>query len=401
MAEQWYFSKHGQRSGPVSDEQLKTLASTGELKPTDMIWKNGMASWTKAGQFKGLFSPTTPNPITPEKHPSNAGAESDALGILASAPHTESNPSDAPSVKRLASEGVQLAQQTLKRSKKALVETFGSAVGHTKTQAFVSLGHLIKHPFRLAFLTTLFVIASGMALGTLVAAFLFPVFVMGYIACIRATIAGNAMVIADFIGFMKHGWDSFWHLFMLLAAFFVTTATMIAPVVIVIALLTFTLGTAGSLIMDLSSHGPSTAQSHSFDQHNYAPSRSSGEPSKLLQSISEFFGQLLGLGFLLILLVVMIVMMTPLASSLILFFFLVQQVSAGDCNNDQRFGLVYRAFVKMLDTAKSNWKEVFISGLFCSCSFIGLLAIVSLFSALLAPIQAKAEGLCCRFLAVL
>jgi hypothetical protein len=318
---------------------------------------------------------------------SAASTTSDPLDFLnSSAPSSGANGLQATAVKRWASEGVHLAHEAVGRGTKALKQTFGDAVRHTKTQALVSFGHLVKHPLRLVFLTTLFIIVSGMTLGTLVAAVLFPVFVMGYIACVRATVAGEQMAMADFIGFMRHGWDSFWHLLMLLAAFFVTLAAMIAPVVIVMAVLGFTLGTVGSFIGEIGSHGErSSLTSHNYESDHFAPSSPrSGEPSKLMRAIGDFFGDLLALGLKLILLIVLAVILTPIAASLILFFFLVQEVAGNRSNVEQRFDLVYQAFVKMLETAKTYWKELFISGLFCSCCFMGIFLVVYLLSSLLA-----------------
>ena len=43
-----YYAQQGQRHGPVAEEQLKQLASSGQLKATDRAWKNGMAAWQAA-----------------------------------------------------------------------------------------------------------------------------------------------------------------------------------------------------------------------------------------------------------------------------------------------------------------------------------------------------------------
>lgn len=56
MADQWYYFRHGQQKGPVTEDQLRHLASFGQLKPTDFVWKEGMASWTAASEISGLFS---------------------------------------------------------------------------------------------------------------------------------------------------------------------------------------------------------------------------------------------------------------------------------------------------------------------------------------------------------
>ncbi len=48
MAEEWYYAKQGKQLGPVSTDYLTQLASSGQLQPTDLIWKEGMASWAPA-----------------------------------------------------------------------------------------------------------------------------------------------------------------------------------------------------------------------------------------------------------------------------------------------------------------------------------------------------------------
>ena len=55
MASNWYFARQGQQFGPVSSGQLKEMARTCQLLPTDMIWKQGMDSWVSAGSLPDLF----------------------------------------------------------------------------------------------------------------------------------------------------------------------------------------------------------------------------------------------------------------------------------------------------------------------------------------------------------
>jgi len=72
MADQWYYTQRGQRQGPVPVEELKQLASSTQLKPTDLVWKEGMAAWGPASSVEGLFSSPTedePPPIPPEDEP--------------------------------------------------------------------------------------------------------------------------------------------------------------------------------------------------------------------------------------------------------------------------------------------------------------------------------------------
>lgn len=52
----WYYNQGGQQRGPISDSQLKRLASGGQLRPADLIWKEGLAQWVPASKVKGLFA---------------------------------------------------------------------------------------------------------------------------------------------------------------------------------------------------------------------------------------------------------------------------------------------------------------------------------------------------------
>jgi GYF domain 2/Domain of unknown function (DUF4282) len=55
MADQWYFTKDGKRTGPVSISEIQKLASNKSLDPQDMVWKNGMAKWVPANSIPGIF----------------------------------------------------------------------------------------------------------------------------------------------------------------------------------------------------------------------------------------------------------------------------------------------------------------------------------------------------------
>ena len=69
MTHQWYYSKNDGQQGPVSAEQLKQLAASGDLQPTDLVWKEGMSQWTESRNIKGLLPPAratgsqTPPPV--------------------------------------------------------------------------------------------------------------------------------------------------------------------------------------------------------------------------------------------------------------------------------------------------------------------------------------------------
>jgi hypothetical protein len=61
---QWYYSRAGslEKFGPIDAQQLKRLASTGQLTPEDLVWTDGAKGWSPARKIKGLF-PDAPPPL--------------------------------------------------------------------------------------------------------------------------------------------------------------------------------------------------------------------------------------------------------------------------------------------------------------------------------------------------
>ena len=55
MADEWHVSVDGTQRGPLTSEQVRSLVSSGRLKPTDHIWKDGMTDWVAASTVRGLF----------------------------------------------------------------------------------------------------------------------------------------------------------------------------------------------------------------------------------------------------------------------------------------------------------------------------------------------------------
>ena len=53
---EWFYVENGREKGPITAGQLKELAASGQLRPDDLIWKDGLKGWKPAGQLKGLFS---------------------------------------------------------------------------------------------------------------------------------------------------------------------------------------------------------------------------------------------------------------------------------------------------------------------------------------------------------
>jgi hypothetical protein len=62
VADLWYYTRDGKAMDPVSEAELKKLAASGDLQPTDLVWKEGMPKWVRAGSAKELYGQERPEP---------------------------------------------------------------------------------------------------------------------------------------------------------------------------------------------------------------------------------------------------------------------------------------------------------------------------------------------------
>jgi len=61
---QWYYSKNSTQLGPVAQSELISKLASGEVAPSDLVWKDGMGDWIPAAQVSEL-RPTAAAPATP------------------------------------------------------------------------------------------------------------------------------------------------------------------------------------------------------------------------------------------------------------------------------------------------------------------------------------------------
>ncbi len=59
----WYYISNGEQIGPVNEENLKELASTGVITSSTQMWKEGMSAWKTAGELGIAVSPPPPPTI--------------------------------------------------------------------------------------------------------------------------------------------------------------------------------------------------------------------------------------------------------------------------------------------------------------------------------------------------
>lgn len=78
----WFFTREGERIGPVTLQDLRIRASQGELHPRqDLVWKQGMAEWKPAGEIGGLFERVAQPPPPPVEVRPAAPGEVNPYGI--------------------------------------------------------------------------------------------------------------------------------------------------------------------------------------------------------------------------------------------------------------------------------------------------------------------------------
>ena len=82
MSKNWHYATNGEKHGPVSAAQLKELATTGQLSPDDLVWREDMKEWRKASTVKGLF-PEQPRSAakSPPPPPVSSGQSDDSTSV--------------------------------------------------------------------------------------------------------------------------------------------------------------------------------------------------------------------------------------------------------------------------------------------------------------------------------
>ncbi len=89
MAQEWHYAKNGEKAGPLSYSDLEALAKSGELFPTDLVWKKGMSQWVQASEVKDLFEKDEYVAETPPLLPTERTLITQQLSALFKVPRNE------------------------------------------------------------------------------------------------------------------------------------------------------------------------------------------------------------------------------------------------------------------------------------------------------------------------
>lgn len=78
MANTWFVDRDGQERGPFTGQQLKAMATKGEVLPSDLVRRDDAKDWRLASSVKGLFEPVeVPKQAPPPVQPRQAASRSD------------------------------------------------------------------------------------------------------------------------------------------------------------------------------------------------------------------------------------------------------------------------------------------------------------------------------------
>lgn len=61
----WYWVENNERRGPVNDDALESLVSSGRVGPDTLVWREGFAAWTPWRQARPAPAPAPPPPAAP------------------------------------------------------------------------------------------------------------------------------------------------------------------------------------------------------------------------------------------------------------------------------------------------------------------------------------------------
>ena len=64
QANEWFLARDGQQHGPLSDVEIRKVAELGHLRPTDLVWRQGLANWVLATSVFAAAAQAPPPRVT-------------------------------------------------------------------------------------------------------------------------------------------------------------------------------------------------------------------------------------------------------------------------------------------------------------------------------------------------
>jgi hypothetical protein len=86
MGNEWFYSRQGNRHGPLTAQQVKSLAASGDIGPSDLLWRPGLAAWARAERFKGLFAERPKQAAPSSELPADSVSVAPSANLLGTSP---------------------------------------------------------------------------------------------------------------------------------------------------------------------------------------------------------------------------------------------------------------------------------------------------------------------------
>jgi hypothetical protein len=104
----WYYAKNGAQQGPVALEDMKSRIAMGEIAPSDLAWREGMADWMPVSSIAELkLEPAPPRP----EHPNMPAHTPVPAPMATSSPEPYRAPQASPSAAPAPYQGAQPPSQ--------------------------------------------------------------------------------------------------------------------------------------------------------------------------------------------------------------------------------------------------------------------------------------------------
>ncbi len=72
----WHYSHDGTQQGPVTEDEIKGMISAGNVKPSDLVWCDGMAGWEPVSSVAELMPAASTNEVAEHAAPVAAASMS-------------------------------------------------------------------------------------------------------------------------------------------------------------------------------------------------------------------------------------------------------------------------------------------------------------------------------------
>lgn len=376
-------------AGATSNPTAFVIASE---RRNSVIAKIGLSIFTTHGDKSGPSELVLPirnlisriETIVAVPYPSKAHSDNPAFQSNAQA-----------KAKEVLNQGIGIARDAFKAGTRRLHSTFGSAMKETIGTGFFSFWEFLAHPILYSFGTLVLIIACAFSAVGVVTVVLIPVFILGYIPYIQSVLKREPTSLGKFIGFMRHGWDSLWHLLMLFGSFVIAAAVAIAPFFIAGIIFYATVGTIGLAGLQAMSFVPTGTAKQQNEPLRNDPIRnlepkqdtSSFQKNGFVNDILRAFGSLMeNAAWVVAMLLsglIATAVLTPSGAILILIYCISLMVSTRQPGSDLKYDLVYEAFEQMLLIAQNRWKRLLVSGLWLVSLPVALFVVLRLLSALM------------------